>query len=188
MRSRGQILIIMSLLIPITLLFLAVAVDGGRIFIERGRIQRAAQSGADAGISVVAERMVTLAVARQTVFAATPSPSPPGSMTATPALGDVVAWLTDDDRSTLIAPDVRSTAVAEACQYVSRNGQAIGDPNVVSVEVTYPQPGYEPSDTRISQLGIIVKIRRRTNVLLAGLLGESLILLESEAQSEIPQR
>lgn len=188
MRNKGQILIIVALSIPITLLLLAVAVDGGRIFIERGRIQRAAQSGADAGISVIAERMVTLAVARQTAFAATPSPSPPGSMTATPLPGDVAAWLTDDDRSTLIAPDTRSTAAAEARRLIRRNGLPASDPQVLSVEVTYPQPGYSPTDTRITELSFFVKIRRRTTVLLAGLLGKSLILLESEAQSEIPQR
>jgi uncharacterized membrane protein len=188
MKDKGQILIIVAVLIPVTLLLLAVAVDSGRIFIERGRMQRAAQSGADAGISVVAEQMVTLAVARQTVFASTPSPTPPGTMTATPPPGDVAAWLADDDRATLIAPEIQSTAAAEARNYASQNGYDLSDRQTLLVEVTYPQSGYDPYDEGIGTLNLFVKIRRRTTVLLAGLLGEALINLESEAQSEIPQR
>ncbi|MDF1499371.1 MAG: Tad domain-containing protein [Anaerolineales bacterium] len=188
MKAKGQILIIVAVLIPVTLLLLAVAVDSGRIFIERGRVQRAAQSGADAGISVVAEQMVTLAVARQTVFAVTPSPTPPGTMTATPPPGDVPAWLTYEDRATLVSSVIQSTAAAEAREYVRLNGFDPGDPQIELVEVTFPQPGYDPADTSLENLSLFVRIRRRTTVLLAGLLGESLILLESEAQSEIPQR
>jgi hypothetical protein len=188
MRTRGQILIIVAFLIPIALVLLAVAADGGRIFIERGRVQRAAQSGADAGISVVAEQMVTLAVARQTVFASTPSPTGLASMTATPPPSDVQAWLTDEDRATLVAPDIQSAAAAEARQYASRNGYSMGDPQTLSVEITFPQPGYDPYDNSLDTLSLFVKIRRRTTVLLAGLLGDALIDLESEAQSEIPQR
>ncbi len=188
MRPKGQILIIVAVLIPVTLLMLAVAVDSGRIFIERGRVQRAAQSGADAGISVIAEQMVTLAVARQTVLASTPSPTPPGTMTATPLPADVSAWLTDDDRATLVAPEIQSTAAAEAREYTSKNGFDTSDPQTLLIEVTYPQPGYDPYDHSETTLNLFVKIRRRTTVLLAGLLGESLIDLESEAQSEIPQR
>jgi hypothetical protein len=188
MNKRGQILIIVAVFIPITLLLLAVAIDGGRLFIERGRVQRAAQSGADAGISVVAEKMVTLAVARQTVFASTPSPTGFANMTATPPPSDVQAWLTDDDRATLVAPEIQSTAAAEARQYASRNGYSIDDPQTLLVEVTYPQQGYSPYDSSLDTLSLFVKIRLRTTVLLAGLLGDTLIDLESEAQSEIPQR
>jgi hypothetical protein len=188
MKAKGQILIIVAVLIPVTLLLLAVAVDSGRIFIERGRVQRAAQSGADAGISVVAEQMVTLVVARQTLLASTPSPLPPGPMTATPPPGDLQAWLTDDDRATLVAPAVLSTAGAEARDYTAVNGYDPSDPDTLLVEVKYPQPGYDPYDSSEDALKFFVRIRHRTTVLLAGLLGESLIILESEAQSEIPQR
>lgn len=188
MKHRGQILIIVAILIPVTLLLLAVAVDSGRIFIERGRMQRAAQSGADAGISVVAEEMITLVVARQTIFASTSSPTPPGTMTATPPPGDVAAWLDDEDRATLASPLIQATAAAEARDYASRNGYDSGDPQTLLVEVTFPQPGYDPTDSGEKTLNLFVMIRRRTTVLLAGLLGESLILLDSEAQSEIPQR
>lgn len=188
MKAKGQILIIVAVLIPITLFLLALAVDSGRIFIERGRMQRAAQTGADAGISVVAEQMVTLAVARQTAFASTPSPTSPGTMTATPLPADVPAWLTGEDRATLVAPEIQSTAAAEARYYASTNGYDASDPQTLLVEVTYPQPGYDPYDHGEQTLDLFVKIRRRTTVLLAGLLGESIIELECEAQSEIPQR
>lgn len=188
MRARAQILIIVAVLIPVILLLLAAAVDTGRIFIERERLQRAAQSAADAGISVVAERMVTLAVARQTLLASTPSPTSPGTMTATPVQDDIGSWLNDDDRATLVSEWVRATAAEQALEYAIRNGF---DPDVsqtLAFEVTYPQPGYDPSSESVNSLSFFIRIRRSMEVLLAGLIGDPVIFLESEAQSDIPQR
>jgi hypothetical protein len=139
-------------------------------------------------LSVMAEQMVALVAARQTLLVSTPSPTPPGTMTATPPPGDVQAWLTDGDRATLVAPAVLSTAGEEARFYTTANGYDPSDQDTLLVEVTYPQPGYDPYDSSEDALEFFVRIRHKTTVLLAGLLGESLINLESEAQSEIPQR
>ena len=188
MKSRGQVLILVAVLIPVVLLMLAVVVDAGRIFIERARLRRSAQAAADAGISVVAEQMVTLAVARQTVMASTPSPTPPGTMTATPLPNDVPAWLTDEDRRALTTDPLQGTAVAEALAYARRNGVDATQPDILRLEIQFPQPGYDPGESATHFLVFLVEVERRTAVLLAGLLGESFINLEAAGQSEIPQR
>jgi len=188
MRHKGQILIVVAVLIPVSLLMLAVAVDAGRLFIERGRMKRAAQAAADAGISVVAEQMVTLAVARQTLMASTPSPTPPGVMTATPFPGDVLAWLHDDDRATLVSYAVLGMAATEAVEYANRNGFDVANPETLAIEVTYPQSGFAPEDANISVLRLLVSIRQRATILLAGLLSDQWVDLIAEGQSEIQQR
>ncbi len=188
MSKRGQILIIIAFLIPVLLLFLAVAVDAGRLFIERGRMKRAAQGAADAGISVIAEQMVTQVVARQTIQASTPSPTPPSLMTATPALGDLQAWLTDEDRATLVSPPIQTAAGAEARLFASANGFNIADPQTLAVEFQFPQDGFDPADEGIKTLRFRVSIERREVVLLAGLLNQSFVHLEVDGLSEIPQR
>jgi len=188
MRRNGQILIVVAVLIPVLLLLLAVAVDAGRLFIERGRMKRAAQAAAHAGISVVAEQMVTLAVARQTVMASTPSPTPPGVMTATPFPGDVPAWLQDEDRATLVSDAVLGIAATEAVEYANRNGFDIANPDTLAIVVTYPQPGYAPGDAGIPVLRLLVSIRQRATILLAGLLSDQWVDLTADGQSEIPQR
>jgi hypothetical protein len=188
MKSRGQVLILVAVLIPIGLLLLAIAVDAGRIFIERTRLQRSAQAAADAGISVVAEQMVTLAVARQTQLASTPSPTPPGTMTATPLPGEIQAWLTNEDRQALSSNPLRGTAEAEARAFAIHNGADPDRPEIKAFEIQFPQPGYDPEDTGIRTLRFIVNIERELTVLLAGLLGESFIQIDAVGQSEIPQR
>jgi hypothetical protein len=185
---RGQVLILIAVLIPVVLLFLAVAVDAGRIFIERARLQRSAQAAADAGISVVGEHMVTLAVARQTVMAGTPSPTPPGTMTATPLPGDIQSWLQDEDRLSLISDPLRGTAVAEALLFAQHNHIDLTSPNILRLEVKYPQPGYDPGDPGTRVLRFLVEVEQSTMVLLVGLLGDSFINIEAMGQSEIPQR
>jgi hypothetical protein len=188
MNRRGQVLIVVAILIFVTLLLLAVAVDAGRLYIERARMKRAAQAAADAGISVVADRMVTQAVARQTAVAGTPSPTPPGTGTPTPPLGDVIAWLTDEDRALLVSDIVAVDAEASALEYAAHNGLDPADPDTLDLEVAYPQDGYTPENVAIRSLRLLVRVRRRTTVLLAGLLGEAFMDLDAEGLSEIPQR
>ena len=188
MRKRGQILIIIAFLIPALLLFLAVAVDAGRLFIERSRMKRAAQGAADAGISIIAEQMVTQVVARQTIEASTPSPMPPALITATPALGDLQAWLTNEDRATLVSPPVQTTAGVEARFYASANGFNIADSQTIAVEYKFPQDGFDPEDDDIKTLRFSVFIKRREVILLAGLLDVSFVHLDVEGVSEFPQR
>jgi hypothetical protein len=188
MRKRGQILIVVAILISVTLLLLAVAVDAGRLYIERARMKRAAQAAADAGISVVAEEMVTLAVARQTVMAGTSTPTPPATVTPTPPLGEVQGWLTDEDRATLVSDPIQEKAEAAALAFAHVNGLSISDPDMLEMKVVYPQPGYAPDNPAIRTLRMLMSVRRRATILLAGLLGQDFIDLSVQGLSEVPQR
>jgi len=177
MKPRGQMLIVIAILLMVVLMLLAVAVDGGRLMIERTRLRRSAQAAADAGIAVVAEQMVTQAAARQTQAALLPTCAPALPCTPTPAVNDVPGWLTDDDRATLVAPPMQTQVAAEARQYAQRN-------DIPSAEVTYPQ-AYDPGAPVVR---ILVTLRRRATILLAGLLGEEWVDLDGQGLSQVPQR
>ncbi len=187
MDRRGQIVVVIAILIPVVLLFLAVAVDGGRLYTERAQMERGLQSGADAGMSLVAEQMVTLAVARQTTIAQTPALESPFS-TPTPSPADVVAWLTDDDRATLVSAPICASVRSEALAYARRNGIDDAEAEILEIEVIYPQVGYDPYNSNISILRLRMSARRSTQFLLAGLLGRESVEFSSEAVSELRQR
>jgi hypothetical protein len=189
--SSGQIIVIIAILMVLVLLLLAVAVDVGRLFVERSRLERAAQAAADAGIGLVADQMVTQAGPRQTQAAARPACVPdagygtPGaSCTATPPPSRAEQWLTDDDRATLAASAMQTEAAAEAITFAAANRAATADPGVLDFEVDYPN-AYHPSD---DHLRVRVSILARLSFLLAGLLGDDEVPLSVEAISEIPQR
>jgi uncharacterized membrane protein len=178
MKPRGQMLIVVAILLVVVLMLLAVGVDGGRLMIERTRLRRSAQAAADAGIAVVAEQMVTQAAARQTQSALLPACAPAFPCTPTPAVKDVPGWLTDDDRATLVAPPMQTQVAAEARQYAQLN-------DIASPEVTYPQ-AYDPGAPAVR---ILVTLRRRATILLAGLLGGGeWVDLDGQGLSQIPQR
>jgi Putative Flp pilus-assembly TadE/G-like len=188
---RGQIIVVVAILLMVVLLLLAVAVDVGRLFIERGRLERAAQAAADAGVGVVAERMVTLAIPRLTEGAARSACVPdagygtPGaSCTATPSPNRAEQWLTDADRAELVAAPMQTQAAAEAQAYAASNGAAPGMGAVESLEVEYPD-GYNPQGPTLKMR---ISIRASLNILFAGLLGQDDVDLGIEALSEIRQR
>lgn len=181
----GQVIVVVAILLMVILLILAVAVDVGRLFVERSRLQRAAQAAADAGIGIVADQMVTLAIPRLTEAAGRPACVPdagygtPGAAcTATPEPYRAEQWLTDADRSELVAPDVQTQAAAEALEYARRNGV------VTAVVVGYPD-GYFPQGPTLKMR---VSIRAEMDLLFSGLLGGDGVNLEVEALSEIRQR
>jgi hypothetical protein len=188
MNRRGQVLILVAVLIPIMLLLVAVAVDAGRVFIERGRMRRAAGAAASAGISVIADRMVTQAAARQTE-AAGAGPGPGGmNATATPPLDDPVVWLRDEDRRDLVSPELQAQASSEAALFLKMTGYSSDEIESLEVDVRYPQAGYDPFAPQITELRLSIHLKRRLEVLLAGLLNENWVVLQVEAHSQIPQR
>ncbi len=184
-------MVVFAVLLLALLTLLALAIDGGRLYLEQSRLERGVQSGADAGMAWVAEQMVTLAVARQTESAALPPCAPdagygtPGaSCTATPQPQAIPQWLSDEDRVSLVSAALAATARAVAIDYAGRNGIRSSDPQVVALSVEYPF-AYRAED---SILQILVVAQRRTEVLLAGLLGRSFVEVRGEGLSEIPLR
>jgi hypothetical protein len=191
MSRRGQIIVVVAILLMVVLLMLAVAVDVGRLFIERGRLERAVQAAADAGVGIVAERMVTLAIPRLTEGAGRPACLPdadygtPGaSCTATPSPNRAEQWLTDADRAELVAAPLQTQAAAEALAYAASNGAAPGVGGVVGLEVEYPD-GYDPHG---ATLKMRISVRAALNILFTELLGQDAVDLGIEALSEIRQR
>ncbi len=177
MMRRGQMLIVIAILLAVMLMLLAMAVDGGRLMIERTRLRRSAQAAADAGIAIVAEQMVTQVAIRQAQAALLPTCAVLQPCTPAPAWNDVPAWLTDDDRATLVAPPVRTAVASEVEHYATLNGAS-------PAEAAYPHD-YDP---RAASVRILVTLRRRASVLLAGLLGEEWVDLDGQGSSQIPQR
>lgn len=191
MRPRGQVVVIVAIALTVVLTLLAVAVDGGRLYIQRGRLDRGAQAAAEAGIGWVAEEMVTLAVPRQTEAAGRAACVPDGeygesgsSCTATPLPAEIAHWLNDDDRATLTGPEAQETAEAVAREYAARNGIHATDPEIESLVFTYPY-AYD-SDGPV--LGFRSYVRQRVTVLLVGLLGRQFASVVGVGQAEIPQR
>ena len=190
-RTAGQVVIVVAILLMVALLLLAVAVDVGRLLVERGRLDRAAQAAADAGVGVVAEQMVTLAVPRQTEAAARPAcvpdagyGTPSALCTATPMPQRAEQWLTGDDRATLVAPAMRTQAADEARAYADRNRAGLTEPGILDLEVDYPD-AYRPE---AAGLRMRVSILARLSILFARLLGDDQLQIEAEAWSEIRQR
>lgn len=191
MKNRGQVIVIVAFLIMVGLFLLALLVDGGRLYLLRGRAQRSAQAAADAGMGLVAEHMVTLAVPRQTQAASLSSCLPDGdfgdsgaSCTATPEPAAIAHWLTDEDRQALAEPEAQATVEALALEYANRNDFSSSDPTVLELEADYPYQ-YQPEAETVR---LRVLIRQRAVVLLAGLLGRDFVDLPVEAVSELPQR
>ena len=191
MRQHGQVLVIVAVAFMVCLFLLAVAVDAGRLYIERDALDRSAQAAADAGIGWVSDQMVGQAAIRQTE-AAMRQPCVPdgdfgttgGTCTATPQPADVPHWLTDEDRATLVSPDYRSTVEAVAADYARRNGIVASSPGVQSLDFEYP---YNYS-AKAPTLQFMVRIRRRVVILLAGLLGKTSADVPGQGLSELPQR
>lgn len=191
MSERGQVLVVVAVLLVAGLMLLALAADGGRIYVEQVRLRRAAESSADAGIGWVSEQMVTLAVPRQTEAAARSACVPDGdygdegaTCTATPEPEQIHHWLQDDDRATLVSPSFQATAVWVSESYAAQNDVVAGGPDAVQVYVQYPYL-YDPEATVVQ---LRVELRRRTVVLLAGLLGEEFVWLNAVGLSQVPQR
>lgn len=191
MKPRSQEIVIVAVALTVFLLLLAVAVDAGRLYIERETLDRSAEAAADAGIGWVSDQMVTQAVIRQTEAAARPRCVPDGDFgstgatcTASPQPADVPHWLTEEDRATLVSPGYQIAAEAVAADYARRNGIDHSSPGVQSLDFMYP---YNYS-ANAPNLQFMVRVQRRVVVLLAGLLGRTSVDVAGQGLSELPQR
>ena len=190
-QARGQAVILVAVALIGLLMLLAWVVDSGRLFAERQRLARAVEGAAKAGLVVVADRMVTQAVARQTEAALRPPciadgefGSLVGICTATPSPQDVASWLTDLDRTELISPAMQ-TPVAQAVEdYAARNGIEPSSSGVDELEVHFPHD-HNFGDRRLT---LRVVARRVFTVLLAGLLGQERAEITVETLQFLDQR
>ncbi len=190
-RAPGQSVILVALALIGILILLAWVVDSGRIFAERQRLTRGVESAAKAGMVVVADRITTQAVARQTEAASRPAcsadvpfGSASGLCTATPSPQDVLAWLTDVDRAELISPDMQTPVAAAAQTYASHNGIQASGGDGGRLEINYPY-NYTPGDARIFLQAIA---HRMLAELFGDLLGNEETEIVVESMQSVEQR
>lgn len=189
--QRGQLLIVVAIVISLGLLLLAVAVDGGRLFLERNRIARGAQSAADAGVGVAAEEMVELAQARRDEALQEWQDAqeeqdgenePEEEPEFEPCDPEPYCWLEEEDWESLGSELVRADVEREALKYARANGFDPGDSQTLKLEIEYEV--FRSEET----LQVRVTIQKRTTILLVGLLGESFVNLEAEGLSKLLSR
>ncbi|NIM93008.1 MAG: hypothetical protein GTO18_04765 [Anaerolineales bacterium] len=178
MNERGQLLVVVAFVISAAMLLLAVAVDGGRLFIRRNQMKRAAQSAADAGVSVAAERMVELAEERRGGSVEGTSVGS-GDEKGGSCQPEPQCWLSEEDWDTLSSSQVRALVEAEALDFAGRNGFSMGSTGALAINVDY---SVQPME-QILQVG--VTIRSRTTILLVGLLSQDFVDLEVHGFSVI---
>ena len=175
--QRGQVIVIVAVLLMVLLLFLAVIIDGARLFVEQQEINRALDAAGKAGLIVVGDRMVTQVVSAQTAAAsitpsATPSGSTPGpTATETPDPDDFYPWLTDEDRQTLVAGPMQTTVATYVLGSLGENGLGLDNTNVIDIEINYPEAYHLDDQT----LEILLKLDRRVVIIFGRLLNLSLI-------------
>ncbi len=171
MKSKGQILVVIAIVLAVGMLLLAVAVDGGRLYIERGQLERGTQAAADAGIGVVGDEVVRLAELRRQEGAQACEPAPQ-------------CYLQEEDWQALETdPQLAQRVRQEARAYAARNGIKEGEGGLLELRIEYPVV-----DEAGQTLGVRVTARREVAVLLVGLLGESFYQLRATASSVIPGR
>ena len=189
-KQRGQVIIIVAVLLMVLLLFLAVIIDGARIFVEQQEINRALDAAGKAGLIVVGDRMVTQVVSAQTAAASiTPSPTLSGSTpgptpTETPAADDFYPWLTDEDRQTLVAPPLQTAVATHVLGSLQENGLGLENPNVIDIGITYPED-YHPDDPTLE---ILLKLDRRVVIIFGKILNLNEGVLSGSSKQTIPQR
>ena len=186
----GQVIIIVGALLVVLLIFLAVLVDGARLFVEQQEINRALDAAGKAGLIVVGDKMITQVVSAQTGAAsftpsATPSGGSPGhTPTKTPPADDLYAWLTDEHRQTLVAPPLQTIVATHALGSLDENGFGPDNPNLIDISVSYPD-SYHPDD---QTLNIFLYLDRRVVIIFGKILNLNQGVLSGSSKQTIPQR
>ena len=190
MSERGQVIVVVAVLLVVVLVFLALIIDGSRLMVEGNELNRAADAAGKAGLIVVGDLMVTQVVSHQTAMASitltsTPEGSTPGpTLTSTPQADELLAWINDDHRKTLVAPPLQ-TMVATAVQgSLEDNGLGLSNPVVSDLQISYPHD-YDPDGLAIQ---ILVKVERTVAIMFGSVFNLEEGVLSGNSKQSIPQR
>jgi hypothetical protein len=190
-KNGGQIVVIFAILLTVMMFFLAWIVDGGRIAIYRAEANRGAESGANAGLIIVGDQMLTQSSVRQTEASVRRRCIPQAgygtsapSCTATPHPNDIPAWLTQNDRATLVSSAIQTRVATAVFGSVAQNKMGSDNPGISEVIVIYPFE-YDSEDARVK---IRVRIHRQATVLLVGILDRKEVEVVGEFTSSLVQR
>ena len=188
--ERGQVMIIVGILLVVTLLFLGSLIDGARLFIKKQEINRLLDAAGKAGLIVAGDRMVTQVISAQTAaVAVTPHPtSNKDSLgltpTKTPAPVDFFAWLTEADHQTLVAPPMQTIVARHALGSLEKNGLDQDNPDLIDVSIIYPYQ-YNPGD---QTLIILMKLDYRAAIIFGKILNHNQGVLSVSSKQTIPLR
>lgn len=188
--DQGQVIIIVGFLLVVTLFFLSVLIDGARLFIEKQEINRALDAAGKAGLLVIGDRMVTQVIyAQKAAPAITPNPASSGGIigptpTETPAVDDFYAWLSEEDRQTLVAPPLQTIVVSHALESLKKNALGPDNPVLINVSIIYPYQ-YNPDD---QTLIILMKLDYRTAVIFGKILNFNQGVITVSSKQTIPLR
>jgi len=188
-QQRGQILILVAVLVMVFLLMMAVMVDGARIFTEQQRIERSLDAAGKAGLIIVGNRMVTQVVKAQILAASiapvpVPGGIPPGpTLSSTPVPDDFFSWLSEEDRQELVAPPMQTIVATHVLGNLKENGLDISNPNVIDIKISFPD-NYDPEN---QNLDIQVELERRVVIIFGGLLNLNEGIIHGSSRQSMPQ-
>lgn len=188
--ERGQVILIVAVLLVVLLFLLAVLIDSARLFVEQQEINRALDAAGKAGLIVVGDRMVTQVVSAQTAAASitpsvtlsggTPGPTP----TQTPGADEFYDWLSDDDRQTLVAPPFQTLVATQVLGSLNENGFGKDNPNIINIGISYPESYHLDDQT----LEILLTLDRRVVIIFGKILNLNQGVLSGSSKQTIPQR
>jgi hypothetical protein len=212
-RQKGQLLIVIAIVISIAMLFLAVAVDAGRLFLERNRMARGAQSAADAGVGLATEEMVDLAEFRReeaikkweeeveeaeqeweeaclggVTFPDDPPPEPNPDINCEEEFEpEPFEPCSPEPQCWLLPEDWGTMAGGTITNAVEREARDYAKLNGFDINdsVTLALDVEYEVDAGDMELLVNVGIRRRASILLVGLLGQSFAILDVESESVV---
>jgi len=187
--ERGQIIVIIGLLLMVALTILAVIMDGARLMLKQQELIRAADAAGKAGLIAVGDQLVVQAGEAQSAATRTAAaPAPGGTVpgwTSTPApQGDVFSWINEDHRQTLVAPPMQTLVSAQVLGSAEENGLGLSNPSVSDFRIIYPLE-YNRDDQAIR---IGVQIQQTVMILFGKLLNLESGEVTGYAEQEIPQR
>jgi hypothetical protein len=187
--QRGQIILVVAVLLMVFLLMMAVMVDGARIYIEQQEIERALDAAGKAGLIIVGNQMVTQVVEAQTLSASIksspiPIDTPPGpKLTVTPMPDDFFSWLSEEDRQTLVAPPMQTVVATHVLGNLVENGLDLSNPNVIDIKISFPDD-YDPDN---QTLDIQLELKHRVVIIFGGVLNLNEGTIYGSSRQTVPQ-
>jgi hypothetical protein len=212
-RQKGQLLIVIAIVISIAMLFLAVAVDAGRLYLERNRMRRGAQSAADAGVGLAAEEMVEIAEFRRedaikkwqeeveeaqmewedaclggVNFPDDPAPDPDPEINCDEEFEPEPFEPCDPEPQCWLLPEdwvtMQGGTISNAVEREALNYARLNGFDLNDPITLALNVTYEVDAGKLELL-VNVQIRRQASILLVGLLGQSFAVLDVEGESVV---
>lgn len=188
--EEGQIIILVAFVLIAVLLFLAVIIDGTRLLVEQQELNRVADAAGKAGLIIVGNHIVTQVIEAQLGSNTTPTGAEPDgnsskqTPTPTPGANDILSWISDDHRKTLVAPLMQTLVATLVMGCAEENGLGLSNPSVTRLEIIYPYSFTQEDKV----FRIRVQIEKAVPILFRKLLGLENGVLTGNAEEKIHHR